>query len=226
MFTSRAEYRLMLREDNADLRLTERGHKLGLVAEHRWTRFSRKCEQIESTREDLSRWLVRADNEDAKAIASHFDVPMQKDQTAIELLRRPELSCQGLQELFPDNIQCDDPAVLEQLEIQVRYQGYIDRQLNEVEKQRRHSDTKIPPTLNYQNVSGLSTEVQQKLTEQRPETVGQASRIPGVTPAAVSLILVSLKKQELTRAAQASCCLLYTSPSPRDATLSRMPSSA
>jgi len=119
-------------------------------------------------------------------------------------LRRPELSCRVLQELFPERIHCNDIAVLEQLEIQVRYQGYIDRQLNEVEKQRRHSDTKIPPTLDFLNVSGLSSEVQQKLTEQRPETVGQASRIPGVTPAAVSLILVSLKKQELTRAAEAS----------------------
>jgi len=190
MFTSRAEYRLMLREDNADLRLTERGQQLGLVTEHRWERFSQKCEQIENTRGELSSWLIRAENEDAKVIASHFDVPVQKDQTAIELL--------------PERIHCNDIAVLEQLEIQVRYQGYIDRQLNEVEKQRRHSDTKIPPTLDFLNVSGLSSEVQQKLTEQRPETVGQASRIPGVTPAAVSLILVSLKKQELTRAAEAS----------------------
>ncbi len=203
MFTSRAEYRLMLREDNADLRLTERGYQLGLVAEPRWVRFSKKCEQIDSTRDELSSWFVKADSDAAKAIASRFEVPVQKDQTALELLRRPELSCEGLHELFPKNIACSDPAVLEQVDIQVRYQGYIDRQLNEVEKQRRNTDTLIPPSLNYQEVSGLSSEVKQKLIEQRPATVGQAARIPGVTPAAVSLILVSLKKQEMTRAAHA-----------------------
>ena len=203
MFTSRAEYRLMLREDNADLRLTERGRQLGLVAEQRWTQFSNKCEQIESTRRELSSWFVKADSDAATTIAERFEVPIQKDQAAIELLRRPELCCQTLHELFPARISCSDVAVLEQLEIQVRYQGYIDRQRNEVEKQRRHSDTVIPSTLDYQKVSGLSSEVKQKLSEQRPATVGQASRIPGITPAAVSLILVSLKKQEMTRAAHA-----------------------
>ena len=203
MFTSRAEYRLMLREDNADLRLTERGRHLGLVAEQRWTQFSNKCEQIESTRRELSSWFVKADSDAATTIAQRFEVPIQKDQAAIELLRRPELCCQTLHELFPARISCSDVAVLEQLEIQVRYQGYIDRQRNEVEKQRRHSDTVIPSTLDYQKVSGLSSEVKQKLSEQRPATVGQASRIPGITPAAVSLILVSLKKQEMTRAAHA-----------------------
>ena len=203
MFTSRAEYRLMLREDNADLRLTERGRQLGLVAEQRWTQFSNKCEQIESTRRELSSWFVNADSDAATTIAERFEVPIQKDQAAIELLRRPELCCQTLHELFPARISCSDVAVLEQLEIQVRYQGYIDRQRNEVEKQRRHSDTVIPSTLDYQKVSGLSSEVKQKLSEQRPATVGQASRIPGITPAAVSLILVSLKKQEMTRAAHA-----------------------
>ena len=203
MFTSRAEYRLMLREDNADLRLTERGRQLGLVAEQRWTQFSNKCEQIESTRRELSSWFVNADSDAATTIAERFEVPIQKDQAAIELLRRPELCCQTLHELFPARISCSDATVLEQLEIQVRYQGYIDRQRNEVEKQRRHSDTVIPSTLDYQKVSGLSSEVKQKLSEQRPATVGQASRIPGITPAAVSLILVSLKKQEMTRAAHA-----------------------
>ena len=203
MFTSRAEYRLMLREDNADLRLTERGRQLGLVAEQRWTQFSNKCEQIESTRRELSSWFVKADSDAATTIAQRFEVPIQKDQAAIELLRRPELCCQTLHELFPARISCSDATVLEQLEIQVRYQGYIDRQRNEVEKQRRHSDTVIPSTLDYQKVSGLSSEVKQKLSEQRPATVGQASRIPGITPAAVSLILVSLKKQEMTRAAHA-----------------------
>ena len=193
----------MLREDNADLRLTERGRQLGLVAEQRWTQFSNKCEQIESTRRELSSWFVNADSDAATTIAERFEVPIQKDRAAIELLRRPELCCQTLHELFPARISCSDVAVLEQLEIQVRYQGYIDRQRNEVEKQRRHSDTVIPSTLDYQKVSGLSSEVKQKLSEQRPATVGQASRIPGITPAAVSLILVSLKKQEMTRAAHA-----------------------
>jgi tRNA uridine 5-carboxymethylaminomethyl modification enzyme len=203
MFTSRAEYRLMLREDNADLRLTERGRELGLVSEQRWSHFNKKREAIEATRESLAGWFVRADSEEAAAIAKRFDVPVQKDQPAIELLRRPELSCQVLQSMFPERVECTEPAVLEQLEIQVRYQGYIDRQRNEVEKQRRHNDTTIPDSLDYQSVSGLSAEVQQKLTEQRPATIGQASRIPGVTPAAVSLILVSLKKQELRQAAGA-----------------------
>lgn len=197
MFTSRAEYRLMLREDNADLRLTEKGRELGLVKDQRWERFCNKREKIEQTRSTLTRWHLRADGEPANKIADHFNVSIQKDQHLIELLRRPEISCAGLQSLFPEEIACEDSSVLEQLEIQVRYQGYIDRQVVEVERQRQQGDNKIPDSIDYATVSGLSAEACQKLSDQRPETIAHASRIPGVTPAAISLLLVSLKKEKL-----------------------------
>lgn len=199
MFTSRAEYRLMLREDNADLRLTETGKQLGLVTDQRWERFSHKREQIEKTRTVMSQWHIKAGSESAQKISQHFDVSIQKDQHLIELLRRPEVSCSGLQSLFPKDITCSQSSVLEQVEIQVRYQGYIDRQVVEVERQRQQGDARIPATLDYAKVTGLSAEVSQKLDQQRPETIALASQIPGVTPAAISLLLVSMKKEKMQR---------------------------
>ncbi len=199
MFTSRAEYRLMLREDNADLRLTEQGRKLGLVSEDRWREFSHKKEQIEQTRTVLAEWHIKADSDTCRTVASRFNVSVQKDQHVIDLLRRPEISCAGLQQLFPARFPCDDPTVLEQVEIQVRYQGYIDRQVDEVQRQRSQAEAKIPETLDYHAVRGLSSEVCQKLTDHRPATIAQASRIPGVTPAAISLLLVNLKKHKMQK---------------------------
>jgi len=197
MFTSRAEYRLLLREDNADLRLTEKGRELGLVDDYRWQCFNHKAEAIEKNRESVSKWFVHAASEDARKIETEFEVQVQKDQQVLDLLRRPEIDCTGLQKIFPERFPVNDPVVLQQLETQIRYQGYIERQQDEIDRQSRYSETVIPKTFNYNNVSGLSSEVQQKLSEQRPDTVGQASRIPGVTPAAVSLLLVSLKKHQL-----------------------------
>ena len=197
MFTSRAEYRLLLREDNADLRLTEKGRELGLVDDYRWQCFSTKVEAIEKNRESVSKWFIHAASDDARKIETEFQVQVQKDQQVLDLLRRPEIDCTGLQKIFPERFPVNDPIVLQQLETQIRYQGYIERQQDEIDRQSRYSETVIPQTFNYNNVSGLSSEVQQKLSEQRPDTVGQASRIPGVTPAAVSLLLVSLKKQHM-----------------------------
>ncbi len=197
MFTSRAEYRLLLREDNADLRLTEKGRELNLVSDERWQHFNNKVDAIERNRESISQWFVHASSDDARKIEKTFDVQVQKDQPMIDLLRRPEMDCTRLQQAFPERFPVNDKAALQQLETQIRYQGYIDRQQDEIAKQLRYSETSIPASFDYTNVSGLSSEVRQKLTEQRPDTVGQASRIPGVTPAAVSLLLVSLKKQNL-----------------------------
>ncbi len=197
MFTSRAEYRLLLREDNADLRLTEKGRELGLVNDDRWQRFNTKRDAVEQSRDAIGQWFVHASSDDARQIETAFDVKVQKDQPALDLLRRPEVNCGGLQKLFPDRFPVSDPVVLQQLETQIRYQGYIDRQQDEINKQSRFAQTLLPASFDYNEVSGLSSEVQQKLSEQRPDTVGQASRIPGVTPAAISLLLVSLKKQHL-----------------------------
>ncbi len=197
MFTSRAEYRLLLREDNADLRLTEKGRELGLVCDDRWQRFNTKREAVEQSRDAVGQWFVHASSDDARQIETAFDVKVQKDQSALDLLRRPEVNCGGLQKLFPERFPVSDPVVLQQLETQIRYQGYIDRQQDEITKQSRFAQTALPASFDYAEVSGLSSEVQQKLSEQRPDTVGQASRIPGVTPAAISLLLVSLKKQHL-----------------------------
>ena len=197
MFTSRAEYRLMLREDNADLRLTETGRELGLVGDTRWQHFNHKVEAIERNRESIGKWFVHASSDDARKIEKAFAVKVQKDQQVLDLLRRPEIDCTGLQKIFPERFPVNDSAALVQLETQIRYQGYIERQQDEIERQSRYAETQIPQSFDYTNVSGLSSEVRQKFTEQRPDTVGQASRIPGVTPAAVSLLLVSLKKQQL-----------------------------
>lgn len=198
MFTSRAEYRLMLREDNADLRLTEQGRELALVNDHRWQAFNQKREQIEATRSALDGWFLRSGGAEATLIEQQLDVSLQKDQKAIDLLRRPDHDIHALAALFPQHFPTTDRAVLEQLEVQLRYQGYIDRQLDEVKRSQRHAETRIPAGLDFQAISGLSAEVCQKLQQQRPATIGQASRIPGMTPAAVSLLLVHAKKHQAT----------------------------
>jgi tRNA uridine 5-carboxymethylaminomethyl modification enzyme len=194
MFTSRAEYRLLLREDNADMRLTPKGRELGLVDELRWEMFETKRGQIELGRQLLERHMVRPNSEEAVALEAQLPVALAREVTALDLVRRPELTLAKLVQACPGLSFPEDPQVLEQLEIQAKYDGYIARQQAEIERLERYDHWRFPEAIDYSKVVGLSNEVREKLRLQRPETVGQASRIPGVTPAAVSLLLVHLKK--------------------------------
>lgn len=197
MFTSRAEYRLILREDNADLRLTETGRNLGLVNDERWEKFSLKREAIERERSRLDQTMIKPQTE-ASATADRFlQRPLLQPQSLADLLRRPEIVYDHLVEIAGDATA--DPAVSEQVEIQIKYQGYISRQQDEVDRLRRHENMPLPIELDYDTVGGLSNEVKQKLKAVRPETIAQASRIQGMTPAAVSQLLVHLKKRDLMR---------------------------
>ncbi len=194
MFTSRAEYRLILREDNADLRLTEVGRELGLVSDQRWAAFSQKREAIEQEHQRLkSTWLQPGTVPDEVANRVVGNV-LKKEANLLELLRRPEVTYQTLMTLPGAGEPVNDAKVAEQLEIQAKYQGYIDRQQGEIEKQKRHEQTKLSADMDYTLVTGLSNEVAQKLNDHKPASIGQASRISGVTPAAISLLLVYLKK--------------------------------
>ncbi len=194
MFTSRAEYRLLLREDNADLRLTEIGRELGLVDDRRWAAFSEKRESIEAEQQRLkSTWLQPGTVPDDVAQNVVGNV-LKKEANLLELLRRPEVTYETLMTLPGAGEPVTDSKVAEQLEIQAKYQGYIDRQQTEIDKQKRHEQTKLSPDMDYRQVTGLSNEVAQKLNEHKPASIGQASRISGVTPAAISLLLVYLKK--------------------------------
>lgn len=194
MFTSRAEYRLLLREDNADLRLTEVARELGLVSDARWAAFSRKRESIEAEQQRLkSTWLRPGSVPDELAQQVVGNV-LKKEANLMELLRRPEVSYATLMTLPGAGEPVSDPLVAEQLEIQAKYHGYIERQQAEIEKHRGNESTPLSKELDYTDVKGLSNEVAQKLNEHKPATIGQASRISGVTPAAISLLLVYLKK--------------------------------
>jgi len=194
MFTSRAEYRLMLREDNADLRLTETGRRLGLVGDERWEAFSRKRDAIALEQERLERtWVTPQTVIESEAIRI-LGKPMEREFSLASLLRRPNVSYHSLIKLANIGAGVEDDLVAEQLEIQAKYQGYIERQKDEVERSVDQEDLKLPAALDYGAVRGLSREVQQKLARQRPETLGQAARISGVTPAAISLLLVHLKR--------------------------------
>jgi tRNA uridine 5-carboxymethylaminomethyl modification enzyme len=192
MFTSRAEYRLLLREDNADLRLTEKGHKLGLVGEQRWQQFSAKKELIESTQTLLYNTWVRVGHNEL--FSSILENPMQHDNRAIEFLKRPEINYQHL--LLATDLGLPELSleVTEQIEIQSKYAGYIERQQQDIEKLRKYEHAQLPEDIDYSKVTGLSSEVMQKLTKIKPTTLAQAGRISGVTPAALSLLLVHLKK--------------------------------
>lgn len=194
MFTSRAEYRLLLREDNADLRLTEVARELGLVSDARWAAFSRKRESIDAEQQRLkSTWLRPGSVPDDVAQQVVGNV-LKKEANLMELLRRPEVSYATLMTLPGAGVSVTDPLVAEQLEIQAKYHGYIERQQAEIEKHRGNELTPLSPDFDYTDVKGLSNEVAQKLNEHKPATIGQASRISGVTPAAISLLLVYLKK--------------------------------
>jgi len=193
MFTSRAEYRLILREDNADLRLTEKGRELGLVDDERWAAFSAKREGIVQEEQRLKSTWVRPGTAQGEAIAEKFGTPLSHEYNLLNLLSRPEIDYAGLIEVTGGGEI--DPQVAEQVEIKTKYAGYIDRQQEEIARLRASEDTRLPDDIDYSGISGLSKEIQGKLGQTRPETLGQASRIPGVTPAAISLLLIHLKKR-------------------------------
>lgn len=195
MFTSRAEYRLLLREDNADLRLTETGRRLGLVDDVRWAAFATKREAIERESARLSNTWVQPQSVEAERLAAKLPKPLGREYNLLDLLRRPELGYADLAGLKGEPVA--DEAVAEQVQIRAKYQGYIERQQGEIDKLKRHEATPLPVDLDYHRVEGLSNEIRQKLSAARPETLAQAGRISGVTPAAVSILLIHLKKRRL-----------------------------
>lgn len=198
MFTSRAEYRLLLREDNADLRLTAIGHQLGLVDENRWQMFSRKREAIERENQRLESTWVQPGSAAAEQLIPKIGNPLSREYRLSDLLKRPELVYSDVAELPGIEGQAVKEAdVTEQVQIQAKYQGYINRQQDEIDKLKRHEATLLPEDIDYLQVEGLSNEIRQKLADTRPQTLGQAARISGVTPAAVSILLIHLKKRRL-----------------------------
>ena len=192
MFTSRAEYRLLLREDNADLRLTEKGRELGLVGDERWQKFCEKQEALEQERQRLRSTWVQPNSTEAKQLEKIVANKLSHEYSLFDLLKRPELNYQTINDLTPEHKI--DAKVAEQVEIDAKYAGYVGRQQEEIERLKRHENTSIPTSFDYASVRGLSNEVKQKLSQARPTTLARASRVPGVTPAAISLLLVSLKK--------------------------------
>lgn len=194
MFTSRAEYRLILREDNADLRLSEIAHDLGLLGEEQWRSFSEKRESIEREQQRLSSMWIQPASNAAKTLETVLAKPLSKEARALDLLKRPEMDYEKLTAVAEIGPPVADPLVAEQVEIQAKYEGYLNRQQEEIDKARRYEDRKIPDEIQYDQVKGLSNEVRQKLIDHRPATLGQAGRISGVTPAAISLLLVHIKK--------------------------------
>jgi len=195
MFTSRAEYRLQLREDNADTRLTEIGYNMGLVDEQRWSAFSRKAEAVKTESERLNKLWATPTNALGAAVQSQLNVPITRECNVLDLIKRPEITYARLMSVADLGPGVDDEKVAEQIEISVKYSGYLDRQKEDIERQRRHEDTEIPADFDYQTISGLGNELESKLMKVRPQTVGQAQRIPGMTPAAISLLLVTLSKR-------------------------------
>ncbi|HKB83839.1 MAG TPA: tRNA uridine-5-carboxymethylaminomethyl(34) synthesis enzyme MnmG [Burkholderiales bacterium] len=194
MFTSRAEYRLSLREDNADMRLTETGRKLGLVDDERWQAFQSKRDAVGFERERLKSTRLNPKLLSDEDMQARFGQKLERDYTFEELLRRPGMHYRDLISLPGAGSCLSDDKTAEQVEIQIKYHGYIERQRDEVSRQEQFETTRLPGDLDYRSVRGLSIEVQQKLNKQRPETLGQAARISGITPAAISLLLVHLKR--------------------------------
>ncbi|ATF74887.1 tRNA uridine-5-carboxymethylaminomethyl(34) synthesis enzyme MnmG [Pasteurella multocida] len=199
VFTSRAEYRLLLREDNADSRLTPIAHQLGLIDEKRWARFNKKMENIELERQRLRQIWLHPRSEYLDEANKVLGSPLVREASGEDLLRRPEMNYQILTSLTPFQPAMDDQEAVEQVEIAIKYQGYIEHQQEEIARQKRHESTAIPAHFDYTVVSGLSNEVRAKLEQHRPVSIGQASRISGVTPAAISILLVSLKKQGMLK---------------------------
>lgn len=199
MFTSRAEYRLLLREDNADLRLTAIGRELGLVDDHRWSKFNAKMEQVEQERQRMRSTWIHPQHPSLEAVNALVNAPLTREQSLEELLRRPEVTYEALMAIEGVGPALADRAAADQVEIQIKYAGYIERQHDEVEKQLRNENTLLPLDMDYRDVNSLSNEVIAKLNDAKPQTIGQASRISGITPAAISILLVHLKKHGLLR---------------------------
>ncbi|HDR1021319.1 TPA: tRNA uridine-5-carboxymethylaminomethyl(34) synthesis enzyme MnmG [Pasteurella multocida] len=199
VFTSRAEYRLLLREDNADSRLTPIAQELGLITEERWARFNQKMENIELERQRLRQIWLHPRSEHLEEANQVLSSPLVREANGEDLLRRPEINYQILTALTPFQPAMEDKEAVEQVEIAIKYQGYIEHQQEEIERQKRHENTAIPANFDYSAVSGLSNEVRAKLEQHRPVSIGQASRISGITPAAISILLVNLKKQGMLK---------------------------
>ena len=199
MFTSRAEYRLLLREDNADSRLTAMGREIGLVDEARWAKFNQKMEAVERELQRLRGQWIHPEHVAAPQLNTMLKNPVSREHSLEELIRRPEMTYSQLMEIESVGPGLDDPIASEQVEIQIKYAGYIARQMDEIAKTQRHENTLLPVDMDFSKISGLSNEVVAKLTEARPETIGKASRISGITPAAISLLLVYLKKHGMLR---------------------------
>ncbi|WP_372870776.1 tRNA uridine-5-carboxymethylaminomethyl(34) synthesis enzyme MnmG [Shewanella sp.] len=199
MFTSRAEYRLLLREDNADLRLTEKGRELGLVDDFRWQKFNEKRDSIEAEQQRLRGQWVHVNSPQVAELNEVLSAPLTREASLEDLLRRPEMDYESLMQIEGFGPGLTDPLAAEQVQIQVKYAGYIQRQQDEIAKAERNENTRLPLDLDYSEVPGLSNEVTAKLNNHKPETIGQASRISGVTPAAISILLVHLKKRGLLR---------------------------
>jgi len=195
MFTSRAEYRLQLREDNADSRLTEIGYGMGIVDEQRWSAFSRKAEAVKTETERLNKLWATPGNSLGAAVQAQLNVPITRECNVLDLIKRPEITYASLMSVADLGPGVADEKVAEQIEITVKYSGYLDRQRDDIERQRRHEDSEIPKDFDYKSISGLGTEIESKLIKVQPETIGQAQRIPGMTPAAISLLLVTLSKR-------------------------------
>ena len=195
MFTSRAEHRLLLREDNADLRLTEIARNMGLVDDPQWTQFEAHAETVEQERQRLQATVLQPSDLSAEQMDTVFGEKLSREFSLEALLKRPEVNYPQLMALPTAGPGVDEARAAEQVEVQIKYSGYIDRQHQEVARSLAHESKSLPETLDYDNVHGLSNEVRQKLMDHRPDTLGQASRIPGVTPAAISLLLVHLKKK-------------------------------
>ncbi|MBU2876767.1 tRNA uridine-5-carboxymethylaminomethyl(34) synthesis enzyme MnmG [Aliiglaciecola lipolytica] len=199
MFTSRAEYRLLLREDNADVRLTAKGREVGLVDDVRWAAFNQKMEAIELEKQRLKSTWIHPKHPAAETLNPLLKNPVSREHSLEDLIRRPEMTYQKLMKIEGLGPALDNAQAAEQVEIQIKYAGYIERQKDEIAKSLRHENTLLPMDFDYSTISGLSNEVVAKLTETRPETIGKATRISGITPAAISLLLVHLKKQGLLR---------------------------
>ena len=197
MFTSRAEYRLILREDNADIRLTEKGRELGLISDARWQRFCEKREAIEQENQRLKETWIQPGTPEADQLNEKLPQPINREYNLQDLVKRPELNYSDVAGLKGEPVT--DEQVAEQVEIQIKYAGYIDRQRDDIEKVRRQENTPLPLDFDYDSVGGLSNELKSKLFDVKPTSIAQAARIQGMTPAAISLLLVHLKKKQMTQ---------------------------
>lgn len=199
VFTSRAEYRLLLREDNADIRLTPIAHKFGLIDDARWARFNEKMENIEKEQTRLKQTWAHLQMANLAELNAMLNSPLAREASGEDLIRRPEMSYEKLTQIAPFAPAIEDKEAAEQVEISIKYQGYIEHQYQEIERHKRHENTAIPAEFDYDKVESLSNEVRAKLMQHRPVTIGQASRISGITPAAISILLVNLKKQGMLK---------------------------